>query len=389
MTLPIKTLRVKNLLSYGETADAIELRPLNVLIGPNGSGKSNLIETINLLTELPRDMSGHIARNSGILHWLWKGADRPTAEVEVNGSLGARLPDYEHSILFTRVEQSMQVIDESVSVQRNSAGRRGKPLFSYENGLPTLRIASRKRLLEAESIDHRQSILWRDQPPEVSGSLAQLSRLYRSFRFFRGRQLNHIDPAKLPQLPDQPGDFLSPDARNLGAVLNRLLSKSDFERSFMDALSNVYEGIEAIDFLYQAGTLQIYLRERSLTESIPASRFSDGTFRWLCLLAVLLDPEPPALICLEEPEIGLHPDIVVELAGLLRRASERTQLIVTTHSDTLVDALSDTPESVIVCEKLAGSTVLRRLDEGDLTGWLKKYGLGQLWRRGEVGGNRW
>jgi predicted ATPase len=111
--------------------------------------------------------------------------------------------------------------------------------------------------------------------------------------------------------------------------------------------------------------------------------------RWISLLAILLDPQPPPLVCIEEPELGLHPDLLPKLADLLREASQRMQLVITTHSDVLVDALTDTPESVIVCEKENGATTMRRLDRKDLSKWLEKYSLGQLWRSGQVGGNRW
>ena len=104
---------------------------------------------------------------------------------------------------------------------------------------------------------------------------------------------------------------------------------------------------------------------------------------------MLLNPTPPPLICLEEPEIGLHPDIMPTLADLLREASARTQLIVTTHSDALVDALTQTPDAVLVCEKTNAATTLKRLDRDTLSIWLKDYTLGQLWRSGEIGGNRW
>ena len=122
---------------------------------------------------------------------------------------------------------------------------------------------------------------------------------------------------------------------------------------------------------------------------MPATRLSDGTLRYLCLLTILCHPNPPPLICLEEPELGLHPDILPDLVGLMRKASERCQLIVTTHSDVIVDALTDTPESVVVCEKHDGSTTMKRLDAGDLAHWLKDYRLGELWSSGELGGNRW
>jgi predicted ATPase len=122
---------------------------------------------------------------------------------------------------------------------------------------------------------------------------------------------------------------------------------------------------------------------------VAATRLSDGTIRYLCLLAVLYHPAPPPLVCLEEPELGLHPDLLPGLANLLIDASHRMQLIVTTHSDTLVDGLSKVPEAVVVCEKRDASTEMCRKTSSELTMWLKDYGLGQLWRRGEIGGNRW
>ena len=85
----------------------------------------------------------------------------------------------------------------------------------------------------------------------------------------------------------------------------------------------------------------------------------------------------------------MHPDILPTIAEMLVEASERTQLIVTTHSETLIDALSSTPESVLVCEKDENGTKMKRLDRNELGVWLEKYTLGQLWSEGQIGGNRW
>ncbi len=87
--------------------------------------------------------------------------------------------------------------------------------------------------------------------------------------------------------------------------------------------------------------------------------------------------------------MGLHPDVLVSVGKLLKEASKKTQLIVTTHSDVLVDCMSDEPEDVIVCEKTDAVSSMRRLNADDLKDWLEKYSLGELWRRGEIGGNRW
>jgi len=87
--------------------------------------------------------------------------------------------------------------------------------------------------------------------------------------------------------------------------------------------------------------------------------------------------------------LGLHPDILPKLADLLASASQRTQIIATTHSDILVDAMTEHPEAVVVCEKHEGMTRIRRLKQEDLSAWLGKYRLGQLWTKGELGGTRW
>ena len=117
MPIPIERISVCNLLSFGESPEPLELRPLNVLIGINGSGKSNLIETIALLARMnsKRGMSGYIGQSGGILNWLWKGTEAiPIAKLDVSGGL----PDgrhFRHRIAFTRVEQSIEVVDESVA----------------------------------------------------------------------------------------------------------------------------------------------------------------------------------------------------------------------------------------------------------------------------------
>jgi predicted ATPase len=152
-------------------------------------------------------------------------------------------------------------------------------------------------------------------------------------------------------------------------------------------LKDLYDGITDFETFGEGGSVQVFLSEGDF--SIPATRVSNGTLRYLCLLAILCDPTPPPLICIEEPELGLHPDILPKLADLLVAASERTQLIVTTHSDILVDALTERPEAVVVCEKHDGQTQMRRLDKKDLAAWLEEYRLGQLWLKGKLGGTRW
>jgi predicted ATPase len=182
-------------------------------------------------------------------------------------------------------------------------------------------------------------------------------------------------------------DRLEEDFSNLGLVLNRLRRIPKAKTAILAVLGDLYDGLDDFDVSVEGGTVQVFFTEGDFT--IPATRLSDGTLRYLCLLAILCDPEPPPLICIEEPELGLHPDILPKVADLLIDASGRTQLIVTTHSDILVDALTERPDAILVCERHDGQTVTRHLDEQGLAVWLEKYRLGELWTRGELGGTRW
>ena len=125
-------------------------------------------------------------------------------------------------------------------------------------------------------------------------------------------------------------------------------------------MGRFYGGFDSFEPVVRDGRVQLFMVEGG-GRQIPVGRLSDGTLRYLGLLAILLDPEPPALIAIEEPELGLHPDVIPRLAELLLEASERTQLVVTTHSRLLVDALSGVPESIVVCSKENGETRMERL----------------------------
>ncbi len=182
---------------------------------------------------------------------------------------------------------------------------------------------------------------------------------------------------------------MSEDASNLGAVLSNLLNQPAVKEQILDRLRDFYPSFRDVTATLVSGSVQIFFHENGLGDAVPATRLSDGSLRYLCLLSVLCNPRPQPVICIEEPELGLHPDIIPEVAKLLVEASSRTQIFVTTHSDVLVDALTDTPEAVVVCEKEDGTTQLQRLDPDRLAHWLEKYRLGQLWSQGQFGGNRW
>ena len=243
------------------------------------------------------------------------------------------------------------------------------------------------RRLSRESIELDRSILLQRRDPDVYPELAWLAQNYERIRIYREWEFGRNAAHRAPQQTDVRNDVLLEDFSNIGLFLSRLKKSPKAKKAFLDNLRKLYDGLTDFEVVTEGGSVQVFLHEEDF--AIPATRLSDGSLRFLCLLAILCDPEPPPLICMEEPELGLHPDILPTVADLLKEASQRTQLIVTTHSDILVDAMTDCPESVVVCEKHEGKTEMTRLSASELAVWLEKYRLGQLWIQGQLGGTRW
>ena len=390
----LKTLGLKNFLSFGEESAPIDLQALNVVIGPNGSGKSNLIEAIDLIRSAPStseksNLLAAIRDGGGVRDWLWKGASKtPHATIDAVFGNPKGSVDLRYAISFSEVGQRFEILNERVENERPDAGH-DNPYFYYrfQNGHAVLNVKGDERRLQHEDIDPTASILSQRKDPDQYPELTYLGNVFGKMRLYREWNFGRYTAPRLPQKADLPNDLLEPDASNLGLVLNRLRRDPSVKKKLLDALRALYDGIDDFDVQIEGGTVQVFFQEGRYI--VPATRLSDGTLRYLCLLAILCHPNPPPLICIEEPELGLHPDVLPMLADLLKDAAERTQLIVTTHSDVLVDALTDQPEAVVVAERTATGTTLTRLSAEKLKPWLEKYRLGQLWTRGEIGGTRW
>ncbi len=399
----IQTLRIQNVLSFGPATEGIDLQPLNVLIGPNASGKSNLIEVLGLLRAAPADLTAPIREGGGTAEWLWKGVPGiPTATIETTVSYPEGRMPLRYRLSFTMSGQRLELTDEAVENERAFEGHTDVYFFyRYQNGNPTLNVRLRpeaqagsaderlRRRLRREDLKPDQSVLSQRKDPDQYPELTYLGNQFASIRLYREWNMGRYTAPRMPQRPDLPDDTLLEDASNLGLVLNNLQHHIETWQRILAELQRFYGAVEHVTTRIQGGTVQIFLQERGLRQPVPATRLSDGTLRYLCLLAILCHPQPPPLICLEEPELGLHPDILPALADLLIDASRRTQIVVTTHSDTLVSTLSNIPEAVLVCERDDQGSRLRRLDPEHLRFWLEKYSLGELWRMGEIGGNRW
>jgi predicted ATPase len=395
----LKSIRPVNLLSFGPDTEEIELRPLNILIGPNGSGKSNLIEVVGLLGKLSdKDPWSKVRETGGVDEWIWKGNPKqtvtigglPSIQITFHTERPNDIRNYKIELVKHPATYSFHVHSESITPYPPTVPQTVIYLTRYFKSPDSASIYEGKSPNSTiENLDVRLPILAEIFGPSYYKALSDLPLKLSRFALYRDWVFGAGFIARQPVSAGQPVEMLLENASNLAQLLARY--QSDFRPTFdliNELMKKFYEPIKGVEVRIVSTHLQIAILEDG-GFSIPAYRLSDGTLRWLALLAILLNPTPGPVTCIEEPELGLHPDIIPTLADLLRDASTRTQLILTTHSRTLVECFSDDPESVCVCEKFNGATEIKRLEADRMKVWLEKYSLGQLWSSGEIGGNRW
>lgn len=394
-SLGFQSLRLGNILSFGESEGPFDLGMLNVFIGPNGSGKSNLIDVIGLLRNCPRSIQQVFQSDGGAVEWAWKGSGRQSSKfgIEARINYGSGDPDICHRLdvyafslnyYMSRESMYMREVDASkVSVSDSI----GTPLYENDGESAWIYIKGAKKKVNSEKLDKKESILSQRKDYDSYPELFQLSQFYSGVAIYRDWRFGRDTILRTAQKADLRNDLLEEDFSNLGLFLNYLRSKPKAKRAILDGMKELYREFTDFDVQVHSNSVQVFFQEGDYT--IPATRLSDGMLRYLSLLALLCDPKPPPVICIEEPELGLHPDILPKLADKLIEASQYSQLFITTHSDILIDALTDIPECVVVCEKNEGQTHLKRLDKAELSVWLEKYRLGELWTQGHLGGNRW
>ena len=339
----VRSVRVAGFLSIREAE--VELRPLNVLVGANGAGKSNFIRAIELLGRIGRwDLGLYVGRAGGASNLLHDGSRGVllAIDAEDTGYTAALEPTDEDSLIFTR-----EVV----------------------RGIGPL------------AAGHAESKM-RRQVANYQPILAHLE----DFRAYHFHDTSSDAPVKLfTDLADN--IVLREDAANLAAVLLRL-------RAEHGSAYNRIMGVIRLaapffrDFVLEpegnADRVRLRWRQVGSDSVFGANQMSDGTLRFVCLVTLLLQPDPPGLIVLDEPELGLHPFAVVQLADMLRQASVASQVLIATQSVTLMNQFD--LDDLIVVERRDGASTFSRPDPERLRSWLDDYSLGELWEKNLLGG---
>ncbi len=290
----IRHLTPRNFLSFGPDNPGIALKPLNLFIGPNGSGKSNLIEAISLMRAAPKEFRDVTRKGGGVGEWTWKGCPQEAASVEWVVSQPKGFMPLRHRVAFRSVAHRFALEDEWIEDAQAQPGQ-SEPEFyyRYEKGQPVANTAdNEQRRLPPESIERDRSILAQRRDPETYPELAWLAQNYERVRIYREWAFGRDTVFRQPQQADMRRHLLEEDFSNLGLFLNRL--KTEFpavKRAILKALQDLYDGISDFEVNTNGGAVMVYLHEGDF--AIPAPRLSDGTLRYLCLLAILFDPRSP------------------------------------------------------------------------------------------------
>jgi predicted ATPase len=352
---------------------------LNVLIGPNGSGKSNLLDACALLKEAAQGkLSDGIVRRGGMSSLLWDQQEQP-----LSWHLEATQLAYSLALLHIGTTSNFKISSEYLFVQ----GEPGQ--FLHRDTDSAFFLDNQGDMIDyPDSISESQTLL-----SQVAGPLGNLSArnfqqslerwlIYQDLRVDRKSPIRQASVARFEKRVDA-------DGQNLIPVLHTLYSESrDFKNTVDSALLAAFgKDYEELSFPPAADQrVQLRLLWRSLKSGQPAANLSDGTLRFLLLVAILANPDPGDLIAIDEPETGLHPSMFPILAELAAEAAERTQVVFTTHSPQFLDAFSDTPPTTTVAEWVDGETRLSTIDGDDLRRWLESYSLGALFRSGDLEG---
>jgi predicted ATPase len=333
---------------------------LNVLIGANGSGKTNFIRFFELLGHMMdpnKGLQNYVSGRGRADAFLFRGM-KVTPEFTAHLKFG--LNEYAFTL--------RAADDRSLFFAREEAPFQGPKYGKIRND---------------QGSGHLESALVKRK--DLSASEKWVVKTIRDWRVYHFHDTSPSAPVMgLCNMLDS--DVLHGNAANLAAFLMHM------ENNHPAYFSRIEETVRQVAPFFgsfvlkevSAGQTQLLWKDRYSDLLYYPHQLSDGTLRYICLAAVLLQPNPASTLIIDEPELGLHPFAIKLLASLLHEASLRAQLIVSTQSSLLLDEL--TPEQVIVVNQVDGETVLERQDPDRLSEWLQEYTLGQLWEKNELGG---
>ncbi|WP_085598107.1 MULTISPECIES: AAA family ATPase [unclassified Pseudomonas] len=378
----LKTLAVANYRSINKLV--IPLARLNLITGANGSGKSNLYRALRLLAETAQGgVVNALAREGGLDSTFWAGPETISrrmrkGEVPIEAGvrssskrlrLGFSGEDFGYAIALGLPEPSRSAfaLDPQIKKECIWSGHFYRPASLLVDRDGPLIRARQGRAWDvlAQHTPEFDSLFDQVGSLRTSPEVLHLRESIRRWRFYDHFRCDSEAPARQPQLGTRT-PILHHDGRDLAAALQTIREIGD-PQALQAAISDAFPGARLEIDAQPGGRFAIEFYQEGLLRPLSAAELSDGTLRYLLLVAALLTPRPPTLMVLNEPETSLHPDLLPALARLIIRASEQCQVWVVSHARRLIAALQEDPEcNCIVLEKELGQTGIvgqRQLDE--------------------------
>lgn len=398
----IKSIHLKNFFSFKD--QIVDFGATNFMVGINGTGKSNLIKAFRLLkaTLTEGDLEELIINKwGGFDAVFFKGSelsDRASFSIEyefdpiILREFGYTFqePVY-YKICFDKVAstQNYSILEKFCTKWED--GKNKYLYFNAKHGQGWAKEGERtddqhsvKYSLDTSNDSMLSQLKDSDRYPQIS----TLRKAISDIAIYSYFNTTETSPIRKPAAPTAVTKLVA-DGSNLPQLLNWInINYKKNYRSIKNSLNAINPNITDINFHPLNTNIELLLEEEALNSSVHVAHVSDGTLRFLCLMAIIHNPKRGKFVCIDEPEVGLHPDMICEIMESMEEASSDTQFLVSTHSELVLN--QTTIDNVIVCEKDEhNATCIKTFRTDDYRTWAADYATGNLWRSGDLGGNRY
>jgi len=393
----LKSIELSNFFSFHTVK--VELGELNTLIGINGSGKTNFMKAISVLKAIVVDGG---LQNLMLNQWggfdaiYYAGShsqnEKPVIKLRYEFSPEA-LSGYGYTFLepvIYEIRFYKVASTQNYSISEVLKTATGYSYFGMKRGkgFAMEGISSDQHRVEYNLDGGTESIFSQVIDKDRYLQVYALREAIKSIATYSYFDTTASSPIRKPVMPTV-AVRLQHDGSNLPQLLNKIkINNKPGYKAIKKALNSVNPSYTGIDFNILGSNIELMLEEDKLERSVHVTHISDGTLRYLCLLSIIYNAQRGSLVCIDEPEIGLHPDMIAEIIEGIQTNCMGSQFIISTHSEYVLNQVN--VGDVMVCEKDEdNATQISTFSDSEIQEWASSYATGRLWRNGDLGGNRY